>query len=135
MPFKDSMLHDFAWQPALLSTGNNTSLGKRRGQSLVDIFKRPFSLRKSMTPPASPSSQIKLPTVASKDDAPAIKADESVTPALSGTQDLTTNTESEEPAPVPAPTVQPAPLAENGQSIEVFPLPLPPTPNVSLSAV
>lgn len=88
-----------------------------------------------MTPPASPGSQIKLPTVASKDEAPAAKADESVAPALSGIQDLNTNTESEESAPATAPSVPAAPQAENSQSIEVFPLPLPPTPNVALSAV
>ena len=106
---------------------NNTSVGKRRGQSLVDILKRPFS-RKSMTPPASPGSQLK-----SNQDA----QDESATKVEEATgvqQENVTTPDTEENTAVSLTTL-PTPVIENGQNPDVFPLPLPPTPNASPSAV
>lgn len=107
-----------------MTTGNNTSLGKRRGQSLVDIFKRPFS-RKSMTPPASPGSQSKSNQIA-KDDIASTKVEEVVS-ALQVPQESVTEVEESAPAQPTPPTS----TTDNGQIPEVFPLPLPPTPNVS----
>ena len=102
----------------MLSAGN-ASLGKRKGQqSLVDILKRPFS-RKSMTPPASPNSQLKQ----SKEDCLNFKVDEVV---------LQTEADSSEVEETSSghPTV-----AENGPNSELFPLPLPPTPNLIRESV
>lgn len=111
-------LHD---KPVLMSTGNNTSLGKRRGQSLVDIFKRPFS-RKSMTPPASPDCPSKQQSHQPAKRDSSIKLEEEaavVTPPVENAAEsddaaqntLVVNTET------------------NGQSTsDTFALPLPPTP-------
>lgn len=94
----------------MLSTGN-TSLGKRKGQSLVDILKRPFS-RKSTTPPASPNCQLKQ----SKEDDAKMQEDDIVP-------------QTEPPAAVELEDVAQPTIAENGTNSELFPLPLPPTPS------
>lgn len=120
-------------QPSLMTTGNNnTSVGKRRGQSLVDILKRPFS-RKSMTPPASPGSQLKSNQDV-QDESAATKVEEA-TGVQPVPQENVITPETEENTAVSLTTLQAAPVLENGQNPDIFPLPLPPTPNVSPSAV
>ena len=119
-------------QPSLMTTGNNnTSVGKRRGQSLVDILKRPFS-RKSMTPPASPGSQLKSNQDV-QDESATTKVEEA-TSLQPVPQENVTTPETEENTTVSL-TNLPAPSIENGQNPDIFPLPLPPTPNASPSAV
>lgn len=114
--------------PSLMTTGNNnTSLGKRRGQSLVDILKRPFS-RKSMTPPASPGSRLKA-NQETREEPTMTKMDEAT-----GTQFVPQEggaaPEFEETTVLPLNTLA-TPVVENGQNLDIFPLPLPPTPNAS----
>lgn len=108
---------------------NNTSLGKRRGQSLVDILKRPFS-RKSMTPPASPGSRLKS-NQETREELTTTKTDEA-TGMQFVPQEATS--EFEETTLLPLNTLT-TPVTENGQNLEIFPLPLPPTPNASPIAV
>ena len=104
---------------ALLTTGN-ASLGKRKGQSvsqsLVDIFKRPFS-RKSMTPPASPNCQLKQ-SKSKEDDVKVADSNDDVVVAV-GSAAESGATE----------------LEEIGQNSELFPLPLPPTPSPTQGVV
>lgn len=95
----------------------------------MDIFKRPFS-RKSMTPPASPGSQSKSNQLI-KEDIPASIEESTV---LTSIPHETSIIPEAEDSVLPLPSV-PVPAVENGQTPEIFPLPLPPTPNASPIAV
>lgn len=98
----------------------------------MDIFKRPFS-RKSMTPPASPGSQSKS-NQTTKEDALPTKVEEEVMAAAVGAlptmaHENVTEAANEESA---TPSQSAASNADNGNPFpDIFPLPLPPTPNVS----
>lgn len=83
-----------------------------------------------MTPPASPGSKSKSDQLV-KEESTTTKVEEAVG-MLPTPEENVTSPEAEESIPsLPLPTS----TIENGQIPEIFPLPLPPTPNVSPIAV
>ena len=117
-------------------TAGNASLGKRKGQSLVDIFKRPFTLsRKSMTPPASRGSQSKQSNETNEESVVVgSKTDENSSTIVEvPLLETVLNSELEE---MVNPAAASSTSETNGQRLaDIFPLPLPPTtPSVCLLA-
>ena len=129
-------LHAFACSKPVNNQTGNASLGKRRGKSVVDIFKRPFS-RKSMTPPASPGSQSKQAKgeeairAVESDPAAVVSAEAPAAVVPEESADSTPLPPTPPTPPPPNPPAEQQTLAENGT--EVNAPPLPPTPTFTHS--
>ena len=88
-----------------------------------------------MTPPASPGSQLKSNQVV-KEESTATKVEEEVIVQPNVQENVATPEKNDtEESTIPSLSTLLPPNIENGQNPEIFPLPLPPTPNVSPAAV